>query len=54
MLEDPLGNSKEMDLFESLISTNVGLDELTHLLEDKEDWKGSHFMVPFMFAVCAS
>jgi hypothetical protein len=47
MLEEHLGNSNEMDLFEALVSTDVGLDQLTHLLEDKGG------LVPFMFAACA-
>jgi hypothetical protein len=35
MLEEHLGNSNEIDLFEALVSMNAGLDQLTHLLEDK-------------------
>jgi hypothetical protein len=35
MLEERLGNTNEMDLSEALVSTNAGLDQLTHVLEDK-------------------
>jgi hypothetical protein len=35
MLEECLGNRNKMDLFEALVSTNAGLDQVTHLLEDE-------------------
>jgi hypothetical protein len=44
MLEDRLGNNREVDLFEALVSMNAGFDELTHLLEDKGglEWQPLH------------
>jgi hypothetical protein len=35
MLEECLGNRNKMDLFEGLVNTNAGLDQVTHLLEDE-------------------
>jgi hypothetical protein len=39
-----------MDLFETLVSTNAVLISSHIFWRIKMDWKGSHFMVPFMLA----
>jgi hypothetical protein len=41
-----------VDLFEAFVGTNTVLMSSRIFLRIKDDWNGSHFMVPFIYAAC--